>query len=43
MLAREGAEAAGSGSPKAFKSVLAKEVELWEKIVKMAGFADSSR
>ena len=43
MLAKDGAEAAPSKSPADFSAVLAKEVERWNKIVLLPGFADALR
>jgi tripartite-type tricarboxylate transporter receptor subunit TctC len=43
MLARDGAEAAPSQSPAQFGTVLAKEVEHWNKIVLLPGFAEALR
>ena len=43
MFAKDGAEAAPSSSPAEFKGLLAREVDNWEKIIKMPGFADSLR
>lgn len=43
MLAKDGAEAAPSPSPAAFSAVLAKEVEHWNKIVLLPGFAEALR
>lgn len=39
MFAKDGAEAAPSGSPAEFKALLVKEVEIWRKFVQMPGFA----
>jgi tripartite-type tricarboxylate transporter receptor subunit TctC len=43
MLAKDGAEAAPSPSPADFAAVLAKEVEHWNKIVLLPGFAEALR
>jgi tripartite-type tricarboxylate transporter receptor subunit TctC len=43
MLAKDGAEAAPSQSPAQFAALLAKEVEHWNKIVQLPGFADALR
>ena len=43
MLAKDGAEAAPSQSPAQFAEVLAKEVERWNKIVLLPGFAEALR
>jgi len=42
-FARDGADAAPSASPEAFRRVLAKEVEDWQKIVRLPGFAENLR
>ncbi len=42
-FAKDGADAAPSASPEAFRRVLAKEVEDWQKIVKLPGFAEALR
>ncbi len=42
-FAKDGADAAPSASPDAFRRVLAKEVEDWQKIVKLPGFAEALR
>ncbi len=42
-FAKDGADAAPSPSPEAFRRVLAKEVEDWQKIVKLPGFAEALR
>ncbi len=42
-FARDGADAAPSASPAAFRHVLEKEVEDWRKIVRLPGFADALR
>jgi tripartite-type tricarboxylate transporter receptor subunit TctC len=41
MFAKDGAEAAGSESPTAFRAVFEKEVVTWEKLIKLPGFAAS--
>ena len=41
MFAKDGAEAAGSESPAAFRAVFEKEVVTWEKLIKLPGFAAS--
>jgi len=43
MLAKDGAEAAPSPTPAQFGAVLAKEVEHWNKIVLLPGFAEALR
>jgi hypothetical protein len=43
MLAKDGAEAAPSASPAQFGAVLAKEVEHWNKIILLPGFAEALR
>ena len=43
MLAKDGAEAAPSPSPAHFGAVLAKEVEHWNRIVLLPGFAEALR
>ena len=43
MLAKDGAEASPSQSPAQFAALLAKEVEHWNKIVQLPGFADALR
>ncbi len=43
VFAKDGADAAPSASPGAFRRVLAKEVEDWQKIVKLPGFAEALR
>jgi tripartite-type tricarboxylate transporter receptor subunit TctC len=43
MLARDGAEAAPSATPAQFGAVLAKEVDRWNKIVLLPGFAEALR
>ena len=43
MLARDGAEAAPSPTPAQFGAVLAKEVDRWNKIVLLPGFAEALR
>jgi len=43
MFARDGADAAPSGSPAQFKGILAKEIDIWEKVVRIPGFAESLR
>jgi tripartite-type tricarboxylate transporter receptor subunit TctC len=43
MFAKDGAEAAGSGTPLAFRSVFEKEVANWEKVVKLPAFAEALR
>jgi tripartite-type tricarboxylate transporter receptor subunit TctC len=40
MFAKDGAEAAPSRSPMEFSGLLNKEVEIWQKFVKMPGFAE---
>ena len=42
-FAKDGADAAPSASPEAFRRVLANEVADWQKIVKLPGFADALR
>ena len=42
-FAKDGAEAAPSSSPEAFRRVLVKEVEDWRKIVRLPGFAQALR
>ena len=43
MLQKDGAEPAPSASPQQFASVLASEVERWDKIVLLPGFAEGLR
>ena len=44
MFAKDGAEAAPSDSPEEFKGLLAKDLDMWEKIIRtMSSFADSLR
>lgn len=44
MFARDGAEAAPSNSPEEFKGLFAKELDMWEKVIRtMSSFADSLR
>ena len=43
MLARDGAEAAPSPTPAQFGALLAKEVDRWNKIVLLPGFAEALR
>ena len=43
MLAKDGAEAAPSATPAQFGAVLAKEVEHWNKVVLLPGFAEALR
>ena len=38
---KDGAEAAGSESPAAFRAAFEKEVVTWEKLIKLPGFAAS--
>ncbi len=40
MFAKDGADAVPSKSPAEFSGVLAKEVDLWNKHVKLPGFAE---
>ena len=40
MFAKDGAEAVPSGSPAEFGNLLAKEIDIWRKFVKMPGFAE---
>ena len=40
MFAKDGADAVPSKSPDEFSTVLAKEVDLWNKFVKLPGFAE---
>ena len=42
-FAKDGADAAPSASPEAFRRVLAKEVDDWRKIVKLPGFSAALR
>ena len=42
-FAKDGAEAAPSSSPEAFRRVFVKEVEDWRKIVRLPGFAQALR
>ena len=42
-FANGGAEAVASGSPAEFHGVLAREVDKWEKLIKLPNFADSLR
>jgi tripartite-type tricarboxylate transporter receptor subunit TctC len=42
-FANDGADATPSRSPAEFRRVLAQEIEKWEKIVKLPGFAESLR
>ncbi len=42
-FAKDGADATPSQSPEAFKRLLVKEVEDWQKIVKLPGFAQALR
>lgn len=42
-FANDGAEVMASPSPAEFKGLIAKEVDKWEKIIKLPGFADSLR
>jgi tripartite-type tricarboxylate transporter receptor subunit TctC len=43
MFARDGAEATPSGTPAEFRQVFEKEVILWEKTIKLPGFAQDLR
>jgi len=43
VFAKDGAEATASATPEAFRAVLAKEIQNWEKVVKLPGFAESLR
>ncbi len=40
MFAKDGAEATPSASPAAFHALLVKEVDIWQKFVKMPGFSE---
>jgi len=43
VFAKDGAEATASATPEDFRAVLVKEIENWEKVVKLPGFAESLR
>ncbi len=40
-FAKDGAEATPSASPQAFAALLSKELEIWQKLVKLPGFAEN--
>jgi tripartite-type tricarboxylate transporter receptor subunit TctC len=42
-FAKDGAEATPSASPEAFAALLANEIKIWEKFVKLPGFAENLR
>ena len=42
-FANDGAEAVASRSPAEFRSLLAQEIEKWEKLIRLPGFAESLR